>query len=610
MVRSISGKRFSQSIRVKFVMICSLVFAMLILAVLIVNHQYLNRQSYKDMIRNDAIALEQISDNVELLTDLVIKSVINLYSDDDVKLFFSRYSSTLPDSFLSSSSQNIERTRHLQRVKDVLRSNSIIYTSLDGGTLLITDSGCGYASWQILNDSSLSDLLTHKPEWEAYFDRNPNSRYLWYLFNNRSPISFDVKEGTDALACIYKFNKEVGADNYIVMLFSCNALKECFSDYVANDSSHQLFLCQMDGRTIYSSGVENRQRFVDTESFDRIVQQHKMGKIRGDFRTREFTYNYATVSSRNWLLISKVSNEYVSDHVQRMIQLNILLFFVACLAAAFSISIYYRHFERRLQNLKITMRDAANADYQTEYQVTVGDEIDEIGESFNNMIQDIRGYMDQLVEETRQKKENELSFLHAQINTHFLYNTLNSIKMLAVLGRNQEIQQMITSLVRFLKATVNVSNVLVSLEDELGIVQHYVEMQNIIRLQHVELWLDVRVNAQEYTVPKLLLQPILENSFRHAFKGNADDYRILIDVDFDDSYLVIRLSDNGCGMEKIDLNVNRDIRTTKIGLKNVEERLNLFYGDEGFMTISSMPHQGTEVILKIPADKAKRLDKL
>ena len=159
--------------------------------------------------------------------------------------------------------------------------------------------------------------------------------------------------------------------------------------------------------------------------------------------------------------------------------------------------------------MKALMISASKDGYNRKYQLKYYDELDEIGQSFNDMIDEIKRYTKRLVQEEKEKKLNEINYLHAQINTHFLYNIFNSIKMLSILGRNKDINEVITALVKLLRGTLDVSDEMLHIEEELKNVEYYFRIENIIHLEELQLKIHCEESLGGKMIPKLLIQPVV-----------------------------------------------------------------------------------------------------
>ena len=178
--------------------------------------------------------------------------------------------------------------------------------------------------------------------------------------------------------------------------------------------------------------------------------------------------------------------------------------------------------------------------------------------------------------------------------------------MLSVLGRNEDINKVITSLVRLLKGTMDVSSEMLTIEEELRNVEHYFQIENIIHLEELELEIKCDEKLKKKLVPKLLIQPIVENSFLHGFSSEYGSRKKQIEIAVEErgiDELSITVRDNGRGIDKKQLMNIKSIRpgsTRGIGLRNIEDRIQVLFGENYGIQVESVLGKGTRVILNIP----------
>jgi two-component system sensor histidine kinase YesM len=257
------------------------------------------------------------------------------------------------------------------------------------------------------------------------------------------------------------------------------------------------------------------------------------------------------------------------------------------------------------------MKEVENGNLDISINVRRRDEIGQLGVSFNNMIYDIKYLISKLVEEERNKKEIELEALHAQINPHFLYNTLNTIKWMAKMQGARNISSTVTALIKLLRVSINLSNEKVTLEEEIEYVKNYVLIQKMRFNEQFEVNYNTDEDCLKCTIPKLILQPIVENSIIYGSgEDGAHRLNICISAQREGENLIIRIVDNGPGIEdevlkrifKAEKNVNK---FSVVGLHNVNERIKHYYGEAYGITISTGIGKGTSVGINLPFDAGK-----
>nr|WP_245249263.1 histidine kinase [Vagococcus allomyrinae] len=209
--------------------------------------------------------------------------------------------------------------------------------------------------------------------------------------------------------------------------------------------------------------------------------------------------------------------------------------------------------------------------------------------------------IDQLISQNYQAKilaqEIEFKALQAQLDPHFLYNTLDSINWLALNKEETEISQMVTSLAFLFKKKIDNSSTTTTIEDELDLINAYIAIQSI-RFQHRFTFVPViLIDDLSQVIPKLIIQPLIENSFKYAVEKMSTPCLIQLKIFEKADCLIISVSDNGPGFSDhhLDLDANHGI-----GLKNIAARLTVKYQLETPLTIHSSPFNQTEVTLTIP----------
>lgn len=240
------------------------------------------------------------------------------------------------------------------------------------------------------------------------------------------------------------------------------------------------------------------------------------------------------------------------------------------------------------------------------------DEIGDLTRSYRLLLERIRGLLDTVREKEEKKKEFELKLLLSQIRPHFLYNTLACIGSLARQQRAADVEETIRSLIKLLTFSIDKKSELVPLYEELNLLAAYVQIMKLRFGDTFELVLRVPEPLMPRQVPKMLLQPLVENALFHGIM-QMDEGRIGITVREDGETLELCVDDNGQGMAPAQLEAVREGRAAEggrtsvrrglngIGLNNIEERVKLLYGEPYGLTIESAPNQGTAVTIRLPA---------
>ncbi len=271
------------------------------------------------------------------------------------------------------------------------------------------------------------------------------------------------------------------------------------------------------------------------------------------------------------------------------------------------------HFAQRVERFKGEMEKAAHGERELAPDIGGNDEISELYRYLNSMIADIdnltsRVYESRLEQEqlrTRQR-EAEFKMLASQINPHFLYNTLESIRMKAYAAGDTEVADMVKMLSKLMRRNTEIRDTLVSLRSELILTEYYLKIQNYRFGDAIRYKFWVDEEAEELTILPLLLQPIVENAFVHGLKDRRAGGQITVRVELAEA-LRITIADNGCGIPTQKLTEIRQqlseydpASQSHIGVANVNQRIKLYYGGQYGISIQSEDGDGTQVTLTLP----------
>ncbi|OUS78107.1 sensor with HAMP domain protein [Paenibacillus sp. MY03] len=271
--------------------------------------------------------------------------------------------------------------------------------------------------------------------------------------------------------------------------------------------------------------------------------------------------------------------------------------FVAMGAVGFAVAELSRS---RMKRIVSQARAIQDGDLSRRIDVRGNDEFVIISLSFNVLASSIQTLIKDVYRQGMLKKQAELAALQAQINPHFLYNTLSTISSLSNLGKTNQVTEMVKRLSSFYRLTLNGGQVLIPLGKELEQVKAYLAIQKVKYDDAFQVYIEMEPTLKEMKVIKLIVQPFVENCFKHAWFGQTIAIRITAAAF--EGKLEIKVIDTGIGMKKERLEQVRNsaAQSNAYGLKNVEERIKLKYGNEFGVTIHSIYGGGTTVRLLLP----------
>ena len=302
----------------------------------------------------------------------------------------------------------------------------------------------------------------------------------------------------------------------------------------------------------------------------------------------------------------------------------ILLTIVVILLPCLLFFIYSRYFSGRVLLLRQAMHQASMENYDIIDSFAGNDELTDTFSDLKTMIATIKDkeaqiYQSRIREQEIVNRQQQMEFkmLASQINPHFLYNTLETIRMKAFTAGDREVATAIKLLGKSMRYVLeNTGTVSISLEKELNYIHTYVSIQKLRfgdRVNFDEV-IDLPAPLSEYKILPLMLQPIIENAISHGLEGMESNGHILLEMQEDYGFLLIRISDNGKGMTPeelsallIRIDTRDETRTRSIGLYNINQRLQLFYGPACKLHIESTAGVKTSFTLRLPLDKIKEV---
>lgn len=262
---------------------------------------------------------------------------------------------------------------------------------------------------------------------------------------------------------------------------------------------------------------------------------------------------------------------------------------------------------RPIRQLSEATDQVAKGDLSVRTTVNAGSDVMLLSESLNTMIDKINQLLEQVKQEQIHLRDAELELLQAQINPHFLYNTLDTIVWLAEAGDQKKVVSMVGSLSKFFRTSLNQGKDIISIEEELQHVRSYLEIQQIRYQDILEYEIDVPQELGMYRIPKITIQPLVENALYHGIKNKRGLGTISITGEKAEDCFYLYVTDNGIGMGekrlqqiKDRIGQNAPDENEIYGLYNVNERIRLKFGQEYGISIKSVHMKGTQVCIRLP----------
>ena len=298
--------------------------------------------------------------------------------------------------------------------------------------------------------------------------------------------------------------------------------------------------------------------------------------------------------------------EYQSFFVS-MIEISVIAFVAVLLLIVFISHYIPLSISRPITELVEVTQQVSQGNLQVRSHVNTGVEAKQLSESLNTMIDKINELLEQVKKEQIRIRKAEFELLQAQINPHFLYNTLDTIIWLAESDEQKQVVHMVESLSDFFRTSLNQGKDIISIKEEIQHVRSYLEIQQMRYQDILEYEIDVPEEFYQNTIPKITVQPLVENALYHGIKNKRGKGKITVRGYREDSFFILEVRDNGIGMQTERLVQVRNallykqLAESKVyGLYNVNERIRLNCGEEYGLRLSSTYQEGTTVKILLP----------
>lgn len=459
------------------------------------------------------------------------------------------------------------------------------------------------------NGMSFSSYSKNKYNIESVENEEWYNQILEAEGNNVLISTFEDEDGIGPYKVIFRMGRTI---NDLITGDFLGVLIMDISEKILYDRYSQLL---KDGRNIYVIDYEgdiisSKDKRLIGENYYKNLDYGKYSKEEEWYSiferdSREYMKIESRLSKYDWMIVEEIPLEIIKQPIKEITHkflLTIILVIIITIMAMYAISLWIT---KPIIRIKETIEKVMEGDLKAKIKVERDDEIGSLEESFNNMIKWLDESIEEIKEHEKEKRMAELSFLQAQINPHFLYNTLSGARFLVSMNKNKEAEEMLYRFSKVLRNILPKANEMISIKEEVNIIKDYIELQKIRYPEGFEVNFFIDDSVLEYKVPALILQPIVENAIFYSMENISGKGIINIKAFEDLNDVIIEILDNGNGMSRVQINNIFEKRETinRVGLINVHERIQLCFGKEYGVEILSEEGSGTVVVLKIPKER-------
>ncbi|HAA25083.1 MAG TPA: sensor histidine kinase [Ruminiclostridium sp.] len=322
-----------------------------------------------------------------------------------------------------------------------------------------------------------------------------------------------------------------------------------------------------------------------------------------------YYFLYGEINGTNWRMISFIpAVEYEKEIIWLRNWITLIIIVCCLLSVAFSVAIS-GGVSKPVRDLSKMMREIGDGDFSVYSTYDSKDEIGVLSRHFNEMVSQVKNLIQKVYEEELLKQKAELKSLRMQINPHFLYNSLESINWMARIRGVPEIGKMVKALGDLMRASISGDD-FVTVGEEIKNIENYLIIQKFRYGDKIEVNIDIKPGIEKHKIPKLILQPIVENAIVHGIEKMVGSGIINISGAVSGNNIILKVTDNGLGINEDRIktilsapeHAGRTNRHTNIGLRNVDRRIKIYYGEEYGVQIQSREGRGTTVTLSFPIE--------
>lgn len=376
-----------------------------------------------------------------------------------------------------------------------------------------------------------------------------------------------------------------------------------------------VFILDADGNIVYHPQQQQLYNELQTENIDMILNADSDTVLAGEGNNGKI-YTLSQSEKTGWTVVGCMNSGELLRRSRQAQVIYILTAIVLVVIALIFSDFIAATITYPIQKLRDSMEKVQEGDFDTaDVEVLSGNEIGSLTKSFNVMTHRIEELMEQNVHEQEEKRKSELKALQSQINPHFLYNTLDSIIWMAEGKKNEEVVLMTASLARLLRQSISNEDELVPIGQEIEYARSYLTIQKMRYKDKMEFQIEVEPSIKGIQIIKLVLQPLIENAIYHGLKYKESKGLLIVRGFEEGENAVLEIIDNGIGMDEetqkhIFEKHKVNYQSNGVGVYNVQQRLQLYYGSDYGIIFRSEKGKGTAATIKIPKKQEDRHEKL
>ena len=442
--------------------------------------------------------------------------------------------------------------------------------------------------WFIQANEKIENLHFSTPHVQNLFDSS-NYRYYWVVSLSRSV----------ELTNIGRIRKGV-----LLVDMNFSGIEQLLSK--ANEKGYgYIYLIDRSGEIIYHPQQQAIYSNLVQEN-NQVAAGYEDGDHTEEFAGKERVVIVKTVGYTGWKLVSVTPVQDFSVNLNQIRFFTVMIALISIVLIIFGNVFISAKVTDPIRKLEKSIKYLEDGNLDMDIYIGGTHEIRHLGRTITSMVRQMRKLMDDMVTEQQEKRKSALDALQSQINPHFLYNTLDSVVWMIESERYQEAISMITALAKLFRISLSKGKNIIPIRDEIAHAKYYLDIQRVRYKNKFEVRIEVDPAIEDYCTIKLIVQPLLENAIYYGVEHMDGDGVIILRGYEDGDDICIEVADNGMGIpkENIELLLTDDTRVRKrgsgIGLRNIDQRIKLYFKGNYGLTIESELDEGTTVQIRLP----------
>lgn len=450
----------------------------------------------------------------------------------------------------------------------------------------------------------------------------PMTIFILFSFYSMWKMNKQFEEMIDSTVAAsefsFDFKKDLDYETYLVIVGN-KSYEE--SDIEAIMSDAERVVSELENITLYS---DNKVRLDSVKKYLKNLRIY-LDRIKKNYQEENLYEENMQIWENDVQIVSTLIEDTITEYIyydvkyiqqerivakknfNYLISIALVVFAILLILITYTANFLPKSISRPIRRITEVTNKVAEGDLSVRSDVTDGVEATMLSTSLNKMIDKINELLSQVTTEQIRLRKAEFELLQSQINPHFLYNTLDAIVWLAEAGDKEKVVSTVKSLSDFFRTSLNQGKDIVSIREELLHVKSYLDIQRIRYQDILEYEINVPEELNIYRIPKITIQPLVENALYHGIKNKRGLGKITVTGELRENDFIICVADNGMGIteERLEqvmhsINHREDSEKQSFGLYNVNERIRLDFGVEYGISISSKYKEGTQVTVRLP----------